>query len=144
MALIAVDAVVDIARDVVVVEVVGVVPSVAPGALKNRVVVRVGVAGRAHVVRVTVVRRERRVLSVVEGRAGPTGRVMAVLARGREELGLCRVSGVRRIVVVRLMASDASSRQRCVVAVDVTIATLPGRHEVRTGKGEGGLVVIEG
>ena len=144
MALIAVDAVVDIARDVVVVEVVGVVPSVAPGALKNRVVVRVGVAGGAHVVRVTVVRRERRVLSVVEGRAGPTGRVMAVLARGREELGLCRVSGVRRIVVVRLMASDASSRQRCVVAVDVTIATLPGRHEVRTGKGEGGLVVIEG
>ena len=144
MALIAVDAVINIARDVVVVEVVGVVPSVAPGALKNRVVVRVGVAGGAHVVRVTVVRRERCVLSVVEGRAGPTGRVMAVLARGREELGLCRVSGVRRIVVVRLMASDASSRQRCVVAVDVTIATLTGRHEVRTGKGEGGLVVIEG
>lgn len=130
MALIAVDAVVDIARDVVVVEVVGVVPSVAPGALKNRVVVRVGVAGGAHVVRVTVVRRERRVLSVVEGRASPTGRVMAVLARGREELGLRRVSGIRRIVVVRLMASDASSRQRCVVAIDVTIATLAGRHEV--------------
>jgi len=144
MALVAVDAVVDIARDVVVVEVVWVVPSVASRALKNRVVVRVSVTGGAYVIRAAMVSRERRVLRVVEGRAGPTGRVMAVLARSREELGLCRMSGVRRIVVVRLMASDTSGRQRCVVAVDVTITTLPGRHEVRTGKGEGGVVVIEG
>lgn len=72
MALIAVDAVVDIPVHIVVVEVARVVVSVAARALKDRVVVRVDVAGRADVIRVTVAGREGRVLRVIEGSAGPT------------------------------------------------------------------------
>lgn len=144
MALIAVDAVVDIARDPVVVEVVGVVVAVASRALKDGVVVRVNVASRAHVVRAAMACRERRVLCVVEGRAGPTRGVMAVLAGCREELRLRRMAGICRLVVVRLMASVANRGQCCVIAVGVAVATLPRRHLVRTGKRKSGVVVIKG
>lgn len=67
MALIAVDAVVDISRDIIVVEVVGVVVPVASRALKNGIVVGIDVAGGADVIRATMARRKRSVLRVVEG-----------------------------------------------------------------------------
>lgn len=144
MAVIAIDAVVDIARDMVVLEVVGVITAVATRALKDGVVIRIDVAGRAHVIRATMIRRKGCVLRVVEARSGPIRGVMAVLAGCGEELGLCRMAGVRRVVVIRLMASDASGRQRCVIAVRVAVAALPRRRFVRTGQGERGVVVIKG
>lgn len=69
---------------------------------------------------------------------------MAVLAGCREELRLRRMAGICRLVVVRLMASEANRRQRCVIAVGVAVATLPRRRLVRTGKRKSGVVVIKG
>lgn len=105
--LVAVDAVVNVPADFRVLEIVGVVSSVAAGALEYRVVVRVRVARRAHIVGVAMAGWKLRVLGVVEGRSGPGGRVMAGLARSRKELRLRRVAGIRRVVVVRLVAADA-------------------------------------
>jgi len=69
---------------------------------------------------------------------------MAVLARGREKLRLRGMPGIRRIVVVRLMASDTSGGQRRVIAIHMTVAAVRRRDFVRAGKGEGGVVVIKG
>ena len=52
-------------------------------------------------------RGERRVLRVVKRSARPCCRVVAGLAGCREELRLCRVSRIRCVVVIRLMASNA-------------------------------------
>lgn len=128
MTLITVDAVVDISADVRVTEIRWIIPAVAAGALEYRVIVGVGVAGRAHTVSVPVRRGERRVLRVVERGASPGRRVVAGLARGREELGLCRVSRIRRVVVVGLMASHAGGRQSCEVAVHVAVRALTRWH----------------
>ena len=116
----------------------------ATGALEDRVVVRIGVARGAHVVGVAVIRRERRVLRVIERRARPGRRVVAGLAGGREELRLRRVARIRRVVVIRLMAADAGRRQRRVVVVDVAISALSRRHGVRSGQRKRRVVVIEG
>ncbi len=115
----------------------------ATGALEDRVVIGVGVARGADIVRVAVIGRERRVLRVVESRVGPGRGVVAVLARRREELRLRRVARVRRVVVVGLVAPDAGRRQRRVVVVDVAIGALPRRHGVRPGQRERRVVVIE-
>ena len=115
MALIAIDTVVDIPGHVVVLEIVGVVSAVASGALKDGVVVRIGMARRAHVVRIAVAGRELRVLRVIERGAGPGCRVVAVLARGREELLLRRVARIRSVVVVGLVAANAGGGQRRVI-----------------------------
>lgn len=143
MTLITVNAVVDIPVHLRVTKAVGVVASMAARALKNRVVARVDMAGRANGRGPAMARWELRVLRMVECRVRPGRRVMAVLARRREELRLRRVAWIGRIVVVLLMASTARRGQRCVIVVDVTIAALPGRHSVRTGQGEGRVVVIE-
>lgn len=66
MALIAVDAVVDVAGNALVAEVIGIVSPVAGRALENRIVVRVGMAGGANAVRIAMVDRELRVLRVVK------------------------------------------------------------------------------
>ena len=50
---------------------------------------------------------------------------------------------VRRVVVIRLMAADASSRQRGVVSVDVAISALPRRNGMRSGQRERCVVVVE-
>jgi len=88
--------------------------------------------------------REIRVLRVIECRPSPGGGVVAVLARGREELRLRGMAGVGGVVVVGLMATDARGWQRRVVIVDMAVRAHPRRYEVRTGKGEGCVVVIEG
>lgn len=144
MALIAVDAVVDVSRNIVVLEIVGVVSAVASRALKDGIVVRIGVACGAHVIRVAVVGRELCVLPVVERGSGPCRSVVAGLARGREELRLRRVSWIRRVVVISLVATDASRRQRGVVVIDVTIAALAWRDRVRSRQRECSVVVVEG
>ena len=117
--------------------------AMATGALEDGIVVRVGVAGGAHVVGIAVIGRERRVLRVVEGGARPGRRVVTVLARRREELRLRRVSRVRRVVVIGLVAADAGRRQRRVVVVDVAVGAHPRRHRVRAGQGERRGVVVK-
>ena len=144
MALIAVDAVVDVPVDSRVLEVVGVVSSVATRALKNRIVARIDVAGRAHIIRTAVVGWEPRVLRVVERGVRPTGCVMATLAGRREELWLCGMAGIARVVVIGLMAPNACSGQGRVIAVDVTLIAVPRWRRVRTGKRKCSVVVIEG
>ena len=143
MTLVTIDAVVDISRHVVVLEVIGVIAAVTPGALEHGVVVRIRVACRAHIAGVTVGGRELRVLRMVEGGPAPRGRVVAVLAGGREELRLRRVAGIGRVVVVGLMTADARCRQRGVVVVDVAISADARRHRVRAGKREGCVVVVK-
>ena len=122
MALVAVDAVVDISRNVVVMEIVGVIAAMAAGALENRVVVGVDMARRTHATRVAMARWKLRVLRMVKGRARPCGCVVASLACRGEELRLRSVARVRGVVVVSLVAADTSCRQRRVVVVHVAVS----------------------
>ena len=124
-------------------EVLRVIAAMTSGALEDGVVVRIGVARRAHVAGIAVAGRERRVLGVVKGGAAPGCGVVAVLAGCRKELRLCRVAGIRGVVVVRLVAPDAGRGQRRVIVVDVAVGTNARRHGVGAGKGEGRVVVIK-
>ena len=142
--MIAIDAVVDIARDVVVLEILGVIVAVATRALEDGIVVRIDVARRAHAVGIPVIDRELRVLRVIECSPGPGGRVVTGLARGREKLRLRRVTRIGRVVVIGLVATDARDGQRGVVVVDVAIGADARRHRVRSGQRERGVVVVEG
>ncbi len=144
MALIAVDAVVDVPRNVVVLEIVGIVAAVASRALEDSVVIRIRMARRAHVVGVAVTGRELRILPVIERGPGPGCRVVAGLAGGREELRLRRVSRIRRVVVIRLVATNTVRRQRRVVVVDVAIAALTWRDGVRSSQRKRRVAVVEG
>ena len=143
MALIAIDAVVNVAVYLLVIEVVRVVATVATRALENGIVIGIDVTGRADVVGSAVAGRERRVLRVIEGRSSPGGRVVAVLACRREELRLRRMAWVSRVVVIGLMTSDARSRQRGEVIVHVAVAAYARRYEVGPGQRKCGVVVIE-
>lgn len=107
MTLVTVDAVVDIPRHVVVLEIVRVIATMASRALEDGVIVRVDVAGRANSARIAVVNRERRVLRVIKRRARPCRRVVTVLAGGREELRLCGMARICRVVVVSLVTANA-------------------------------------
>lgn len=100
-------------------------------------------AGRADPVGVAVIHREPRVLAVIKRRPRPGGRSMAALARSREERLLRRVARVGRILIIGLVATIASGRQRGVVAVNVAFRALPGRYSVRAGQRKCGVVVIE-
>ena len=145
MALITINAVVDIPRHALVTRIhSGLRVIVAIGALEDGVVVRINVARQAYVIRTAVTRRELRVLRVIERGPGPRRRVVAGRARGREELRLRFVAWVRRIVVVRLMAADARDGQRRVIVVDVAVRANPWRHQVRARQRECGVVVVEG
>ena len=146
MALVTIDAVVHIPVDVWVEEVGCVITAMTARALEYGIVVRVRVAHRANTTRGVVGVRgwELRVLGVIERRTRPGGRVVAVLARGREELWLRRVAGVGGVVVISLMAADTGRRHRGVVAVDVAVIAYPRRYRVRTGQREGRIVVVEG
>jgi len=70
------------------------------------------VAGRRPAVRLREVR-------VIEHRAQPTGRAVARLAGGRETR--CGVSRIRRVVVIRLVATDARCIRNVVVVIDVAL-----------------------
>lgn len=110
MTLVTVDAVVDIPVNVRVTEVSGIIAAMAAGALEHRIVIRVRVARGASTVGIAMVHREPGVLRVIESGAGPCGGVVAVLARSREELRLRLVTGIGRVVVIGLMATDACRR----------------------------------
>ena len=144
MALVAVDAVVDVPRHVVVMEVVRIVAPMTSRALEHRVIVGVRVAGRANAVGVAVARGELRVLRMVEGCSRPCSSVVAVLARCREELLLRLVPRVCCVLVIRLVAAVTVRRQRRVVAIHVAIRTNARRHRVRSRQRKGRVVVIEG
>ena len=142
MALIAVDAVVYVALNALVVPIrTGFLMAV--GALKDRVVVGVDVARRADPVRVSMRDRELRVLGVVERSVQPIGGAVAVLAGGGEELWLRRVPRVGRVVVVRLMAGDAQRAVQRVVVIDMAVGAQPRRHQVQARKGESRSGVVE-
>jgi len=68
MALVTVDAVVNVARHVFVVEVGGIVSAMAAGALEYCVIIRVDVAGCANVIGIAVTGWKWRVLRVIERR----------------------------------------------------------------------------
>ena len=144
MALVTIDTVVDIAANIRVLEIGGIIAAVASGALEDGIVVRIDMARGAHVVGVAMAGGELCVLRMVERGAGPGGGVVAGLARGGEELLLRRVTRVRGVVVVGLMAADTSRRQGRVVAVDVAVGAYPRRHGVRASQREGRVVVVEG
>lgn len=144
MALIAVDAVVDVARHAFVLEIVGIISAMTSSALEDRVVIRIGVASGADVVGIPVTGRELGVLRVVERRVCPGTGVVAVLAGSREELRLRRVAGIRGLVVVALMATDTGCRQCGVVIVDVAVGAFPRWRLVRSRQRECRVVVIEG
>jgi hypothetical protein len=141
--LVAINAVVDIAGDIVVMEVGRVVVAVASRALEDGIVVGVDVARRAHAIRVSVIDRELRVLRVIEGCPGPRRRVVAGLAGGRKELWLRRVPRIGGVVVIGLVATDAGDGQRRVVVVDVAVGADARRHGVGSGQRERGVVVVE-
>jgi len=71
MALVAIDAVVDVSRHTLVMEVGGIVPAMASRTLENRIVVGIRVAGRAHIIGAAVIGGESRVLRVIEGGPSP-------------------------------------------------------------------------
>lgn len=143
MALVTIDAVVDVARHVLVAEVGGIIPAMAAGALEYGVVIRVDVAGCANVIGITVTGWKWRVLRVIERRIRPRARVMAVLTGGGEELRLRGVARVCAGVVISLMTADAGCRQSRVVVVYVAVCTFARRHHVRSGQRECGVVVVE-
>ena len=130
MALVTVDAVVHIPVHVVVLEIIRVIAAMTSGALEDGVVVRIGVAGRAHIAGIAMAGRESCVLRVIEGRTRPGRRVVAGRAGGREELRLRGVAGVGGVVVIGLMAADTGRGQRRVVAVDVAVGAGPWRHSM--------------
>ena len=142
MALVAVHAVVYVSADALVI-LVGLILGVAVRALKDGIIIRIDVAGRAHAIRVAVISWELRVLGMVEGRIQPARRGVASLASGREELRLCRVSRIRGAVVIGLMAADASCRQGRVIVVDVTVHAQTRRRSVHAGQWEGRVVVVK-
>ena len=143
MALVTIDAVVNVARDALMLEIVGIVTAVTTGALEYRVVIRVDVAGRANVIGVAVTGWKWRVLRVIERRIRPRARVMAVLTGSGKELRLRSVARVCAGVVIRLMTADASCRQSRVVVVYVAVCAFARRHHVRSGQRECGVVVVE-
>jgi len=143
MALIAVNAVVDVARDLLMAEVVGVIAAVASGALEDRIVARVRVARQAHAVGIAMVDGELRVLRMVERSIRPGSCVVTILATRGEKLRLRGVPRIARLVVVRLVASDACGRQRCVVAIHMALTALPRRNGVRAGQRKRRIGVIE-
>ena len=129
MTLIAIDAVVHISANPLVVR-IGRTLGMAVCALKYRVVVGIDVARGAHTVRVAMVNGERRVLRVIEGGIQPACRCVASSAGGWKELRLRRMPGIRRRLVVSFVAAVTIRRQCRVIVIDVAVRTEPRRHRV--------------
>ncbi len=142
MALITIDAVVDIAPDAAMVR-VSLRFRVAIGALEHRIVVRIDVAGGTNSVGVAVVGGEWRVLRMVKSRIQPAGGVVARSTSGREELRLRRMARIRGVLVVGLVAAVTVGWQRRVIVVHVAIDALPRRRSMHARERECRLVVIE-
>jgi len=118
--LVAVDAVVDVPAHTLVI-LICLALGMAIGALENGIIVRIDMARRTHSIGVAMIRRKWRVLRVIKRGVEPIRRVVAGLARSREELRLRGMSRVRSVVVIGLVAPDARRRQRRVVVVYMTI-----------------------
>ena len=147
MTLIAGSTAVHIPAHVRVLEIVGVVVAMAPGALKDHKVAQSGVARRTNPASVAMAGGELRVIRVRERRIGPGVfcRVVAVQAGGRKELRI-RAAAVQRNavgVVVGRMAADAGGWQRRVVVVDMAIRALPRRHRVLSDQRKRRVAVIK-
>ena len=136
MALITVNAVVNVVPDALVVR-IRLTLRVAVRARKHGVVVRVRMTGGANSVRPTVVRRE---VCVIESGVEPARSRMAGGTGSRE--ARAHVIRIGRPTVVLLMTTVAVRRQRCVVVVYVATCTSDAR--VRSRQGEAGIVVVEG
>ena len=67
-------------------------------------------AGGTHAISAAVINRELRILRVIETRVQPVGRGVAVLTSRGEELGLRCVPWIGRVVVIGLVATNASGR----------------------------------
>ncbi len=134
--LVTINAVVDVSRHIVVMEIGGVVSAVTACALEHGIVTRVCMARRANATGVAMRGRELRVLRVIECGVRPGCRGVASRTRSRrEERGVLRrrVGRIGRVVVIRLMAADTRGRQRGVVAVDVTVRARARRNCVLAG-----------
>ena len=101
-------------------------------------------AGRTHSIRVAVVDRELRVLRVIERRIQPARSGVASLASRWEKLRLRGMPWIRRVVVVGLVAANASGRKRGVVVVNVAVGANARWHGVHSGQWECSVVVIKG
>jgi len=140
MALIAVHAVVDIAADVRVMEIVR-VPAPMAGSIdarKDRVVVWVEVTGRADTVGIAMIDAPP---GVVEGRAGPRCSGVTSGASGGEDRGRGFVDWIRGAVVIRRVTAVASRGERGVVVVYV--ATGAGNLGVEARQRERGGAVVK-
>ena len=115
----------------------------AVGALEDGVVIRIDMTCGTHAIGVAVIRGEGRVLGVIESRIQPAAGVVTGDTRGREKLRLGGVAGIRRRLVIGLVAAVTIRGQGGVVVVDVAIHALPRRRGVHAGQGERSLVVIE-
>src|SRR5271165_538459 len=142
MTLVTVDAVVNIVSDSPMIR-VGLVFQMTIGALKDRIVVGVGMAGRANSVGIAVIDGKLRVLPVIKSGVQPAGGVVASLARRGKELRLRGVSGIGCGVVIRLVATDAGRRERRVIVVDVAAHALRRGDGVHAGQREWRVVVVE-
>ena len=80
--------------------------------------------------------------SMIERAIHPVDRVVANLAR-RRKIGRNVVHRRLRVVVIVLVTTHTGGNGDVVIAVDVTIRTLPWRHRVITGKSPAGCGVIE-
>src|SRR4030081_1590278 len=116
---------------------------VAIRALEDRVVIRICMAGGAHVVGSSVRGWEGSVLRVIEARVQPCRSGVAVLTSRGEELWLRGVSWIGRLVVIRLMATDAGSRQRRVVVIHMAIRALARWNSMQARQRKNRVVVIE-
>ena len=110
---------------------------VTHGARKHGIVARIGMAIAAHLGAPMCLREPR----VIERGTRPTRRGMARGAGRWESSG--SVVRIRRVLVVSLVAAVAVGRQRRVVAIHVTIDTLPRRYGMRSRQRESGRVVVE-
>ena len=137
MALVAIHAVVHIAAHSPVIG-VGLRFGVTVGTGKDRIVVRVGVAGGANTARIAMVQVEP---GVIERTIGPLDGVVTRGAGSRESRR--DVIRVCRVLIVRPVAPVAVRGQRRVVVVDVAIDAGARRHQVRTGQREPRLAVIK-
>lgn len=125
MALVAVDAVVDVPTNVGMTEIRCIIVAMTTGALEHGVVVRIRMAGCANTIRLPMVRREVR---VVERGPCPCSGGMACVTSLREA-SRC-VIWIGGPGVVGIVATIARCRQRRVVVVHVALRTCHVRSVV--------------
>ena len=108
------------------------------GARKDRVVVRIDVAGGTDAVGVSVIDVPP---GVIEGRTGPGGRVVASCASGGENCRGSLMDGIRGAVVIRCVAAVAVGGKSGVVVVHVAAGA--GDLDVETRQRKRGRVVVK-